>query len=862
MEWNSSAEDASLASIGMDDLTEVGNVRAGRSILPLVTECLKEDRAIARQRRRCNPYTGNLLRVVDDDDGGRPRVLHVQGEHMHELALRTIRGYAGDAGGPPARSPPPAIATCPLPPEHRDRLLQLSLCASDENRGSPRRIAARSTYWVHHFHLVNGTLGPPTLHHVASAKNLGHARPLDVALNPALRAEAACLMDDGRLHLLRLDRVASARGASAGSSASAGSAASSAAMSTCEYITSESGCIPLFSGQQHAPPMHDEPWGAVEYAEHPLTLYLASGKGLHLADTRAPSSRPALLFDARTLPLPELRAGSMAAPHSTRLLPCESAGGGGGGDGANQRGVPSAPLVAIASREQLIVLDARAAHTPLHQLRMPMPLPPPCTAPTQAKENSRFDPVVQPGYDDDYPQPRYTIEFSRCNGALLLVEMTTARPFLVPLTLSSASTASGGGGIDGDVESARSCASWLHGEQHAHHVPRTPILPINLDRDGVLHRRLDLMDTLSAGMAVPLAGAAVFPLPRKTGPAAARAPAAGGGLTWAVAAMSASGDVDVLCEDEAAVVGQTANLTAQEALLEREKHADAVVTSELRPPYRPESPAPSADDENPWLEIPAEKVQKKLEQLRSKISAASAASAPSAAPAASAAPDASGASDASEETGDFVPAPGAPVAADSAAAAPASAASSSAAPAAASAGLPPSIKPFVLRDEDDPLTKQLASQWDEWASTMGFSTLNAPTTDQTDTAAPPRSAGSGRASGAATSGSGSADALSMPPPPPRLSVGQRLSVGSSHRSPGLVSAVGASTFGSRKAVATTPAAAASAAQENTPSAASSSRKTPPGGAPPQPSSDPFKLGRTGSRDGGAASKKPRRSSGF
>ena len=46
-------------------------------------------------------------------------------------------------------------------------------------------------------------------------------------------------------------------------------------------------------------------------------LYVASGSGLHRADLR--EARPALIFDARALPLPELRAGSLAVPTCARL---------------------------------------------------------------------------------------------------------------------------------------------------------------------------------------------------------------------------------------------------------------------------------------------------------------------------------------------------------------------------------------------------------------------------------------------------------------------------------------------------------------------------------------------------------------
>ena len=300
---------------------------------------------------------------------------------------------------------PEALCTCTLPrstikwddrefDEPRHRLLQLTACASDDASSGPRRIAARSTDWIHHFLLDTSTDdssedvatggggeggGAPRLRHVASTGNLFTRRPLDIALSPAIQSESAVLLDDGYLKMLNLDRIhpppelsrfyyileRRVDRSSSTASNTTSSGPTRGVYSLHNGTTSDSVGTGLIL---------EEPWGSVEYAEHPRVLYLASGSGLYQTDLRVSENQPVLLFDARTLPLPELRAGSMATPRSGRLL-SRLAGSGNGGVTSHHHSHHQEPLIAIASSEQLVVIDVRHAHTPLHQVRLPLPLP-------------------------------------------------------------------------------------------------------------------------------------------------------------------------------------------------------------------------------------------------------------------------------------------------------------------------------------------------------------------------------------------------------------------------------------------------------------------------------------------------------
>ena len=129
--------------------------------------------------------------------------------------------------------------------------------------------------------------------------------------------------------------------------------------------------------------------------------------------------------------------------------------------------------------------------------------------------------------------PRYSVEFAPCNDALLLVEMTSARPLLVPLPTSQQQ---GEDTADG---------SYLQ-----RHTPRPSMIPISLDPDNILSRRAALLEAHAASSTLPLAGAAIFPLPRDASFAHEEEDRAAV-ASWAVASLSARGEVELLCEDQA-----------------------------------------------------------------------------------------------------------------------------------------------------------------------------------------------------------------------------------------------------------------------------------------------------------------------
>ena len=80
--------------------------------------------------------------------------------------------------------------------------------------GGASIVAARSTYWVHFGAARASELTP------VRVASLG-ARPLHVAMHPTEPAEAACLLDDGSLHILAPDPDRAPQPAPAAASAAA-----------------------------------------------------------------------------------------------------------------------------------------------------------------------------------------------------------------------------------------------------------------------------------------------------------------------------------------------------------------------------------------------------------------------------------------------------------------------------------------------------------------------------------------------------------------------------------------------------------------------------------------------------------------
>lgn len=845
---------------------------------PLLVEYLNADAALARQRRRWDPYAGNALRVLAGTDG-EPMLLHAQGEDMHTLAVRAVAGHAhpsrhhhqrasaGDAAaaldGAAAES---ALCTCTLPPDVRDRILQVALCASDD-LSAPRRVLARSTYWLHHFELAEEVRqGPggataaaprrmPTLRHVASAKHGGGGggavlkrRPLHVALSPALRDETACLLDDGRVQLLRLDRTAAAKHASSAAAAARASNGSSAGRRSdaekpraSPYALADVGRVPLAASATPVeapsatfPP--EEAWGRVEYAEHPRTLYVGSGLGLHLLDVRAPGASPVRLFDVRRLPLPELRAGAMAIPTSTRLRPLAgaaavpaaggaSAGGASAGAGAASGGGAggsssafAAPLIALASSEQLVVLDARSAAMPLLQLRLPLPLPP-------AKPLYADAPALSPQV------PRYSVDFGPRGDVIELVELTTARPYVVALPGQSCGSVAEGAG--GTAAAAAAWAAWAGGGgESAEGViktwsPRPPPLPRCLDVDGMLSRRAALAEAYAADSALPLAGAAIFAMPRRRPTAGGSSEDAGGGYataTWAIASLSRRGHVDLLCDEEEAPPEGEGDAAAENAGAADEGAADegaasrvprAIVDALHAAPPAVDAMAARSQGIAPRRDARREAVLDELRVMHPKVTAKVMRKLSKAGRRAERAAERRAADDvplhlrrAAASAASTTSASAATAAAPAAAARPGSGGTAAvASDAGASAPLP--IPPFEADEEDDPLVAQMAAQWDGWAATT---VAGPPIATPAPAVLPSSRLPAARDGTAARMSLGSS---SMPPPPPREP--------RSSCSPGmLTSTIGAVAPGKRKSLPSTTAPASAAAAAPSPAAGSSS----------------------------------------
>ena len=159
-----------------------------------------------------------------------------------------------------------------------------------------------------------------------------HPRPLHVALHPTMPHESACVLSNGEVHVLQLERHA--HGASGVGCAPSASTPRTLFSATLPRLTPSAGTGVAVAGEAGRSLYGEGAWAVVEYAEHPRTLYQASGAGVWLADLRQrATAQPVLLYDATALPLPELRAGCLAVPHG------ESSSGTGGisGDGKTLR---------------------------------------------------------------------------------------------------------------------------------------------------------------------------------------------------------------------------------------------------------------------------------------------------------------------------------------------------------------------------------------------------------------------------------------------------------------------------------------------------------------------------------------------
>ena len=497
------------------DLADIGE--------PLVTQYLEDDAELMQRRRRFDPFAGNAMCTIGGeegelDDDNRPRLAHACGEQMDVIAVSSRRQGTAAVGAGEESSPPPPLAstwateaTCVLPRGRRALQLAAGGLDAEPNTPTSAMLLVRSMYCLDFLQLSSGGGGgggggrrsratdgaAPSLDALASTGLV--RRPLHACLNPSIRAEAACLLESGQVQIFRLDRS---------------SGRSEAAQTRCGVAAADACAVALGP----TPHPHEAPWGMLEYAEHPRTLYAAGSLGLELVDLRAgPAAQPTRLLDVTgLLQLPELRAGTLAVP----------------GRGSARGRV--APVVALSSCEHLLLVDVRAPRAPLGQWRLPMPLPGCAHAPSTAHQPPE-------------PPPRYGLQFGRGGRSLHAIDMSTGRALTVRCDAASAR---------GGDASARAVRGAPAGPPLV--VPAPPALPLALDPDGVLCRHLHEAAVWRPGphaAALPLAGAAVVPTGRR-GPRGDDGDdddaSAGGGATaagadaWSVAALRADGAVDVM----------------------------------------------------------------------------------------------------------------------------------------------------------------------------------------------------------------------------------------------------------------------------------------------------------------------------
>eukprot|EP00900_Chrysochromulina_parva_P015739 jgi/Chrpa1/24166/Chrysochromulina_OHIO_Genome00009997-RA len=368
---------------------QLDNDIAGISMSLLVEE-LESDEALNQQSNQNDRYLGNAMCLLEDTMVG-PCVLHAQGPDLDALELHSLEPPPSAVRGRGRRQPPVAAATagplarCAL---ECSRIRQVS--ASGRGAGvADRVVLARTMYSLHFLSLREDSdrqVAPEDLNELRQGdrelrqrdRNLRYeiaplavagcpaseARPLHACLHwhPSFREEAACLLGDGRLKLLKLERSHS----TAPCEAKARPLRGVALRDDCVHVHTGSGgggggggggsgggsgggLSGVGDGDLFG-------WGAVEYAEHPRTLFVASSAGLFRTDVRT-GLESTLLFDVRRMrvPLAPLHAGAMVVPRPDGDRP--------------------STLVVLASAQHLLAIDVRMPGAPLRQWRLPLPLP-------------------------------------------------------------------------------------------------------------------------------------------------------------------------------------------------------------------------------------------------------------------------------------------------------------------------------------------------------------------------------------------------------------------------------------------------------------------------------------------------------
>ena len=404
---------------------------------------LEEDDDIDQRRQWFDRYAGNALCLLHGRDGGM-HFIAPDGEYQDVVSLR-LSGSATRHG----------LHGCALPAGQR--ILQLAAC-----QGSwPCQIIARTMYGLHYVQLSStGTEMSGTHLGMLASVACAH-RPLHVCLHPRLRAEAACILDNGQVQLLHIERMSSKGG-------------DTSLTSSPDLAMADAQRIELRESATGASLTDDDSWGCIEYAEHPRTLYVASSSGLYLADLRAPCveiKRP--LYDRRQLSSPDLRAGGLAVPWQ---------------NAQTEAGIDGMTFVGLSSCEQLLLFDIRALRVPLIQWRLPYPLPGPAVqevAPGLSWRQQHSD--HRPA-----PLPHYQLHMHAATHTMHVIDRTSGHAMSVSWEKQG-----------GEIPS--STATNLV-------MPPPPRPPTSLDPDMSFCQKLQCDNLWHSGSAkpLPLSGSAVF----------------------------------------------------------------------------------------------------------------------------------------------------------------------------------------------------------------------------------------------------------------------------------------------------------------------------------------------------------------
>ena len=362
-----------MPQLARDAVAQANELKLNKDIagisMNLLVEELESDEALNQQSKQYDRYLGNAMCLLEDAMVG-PCVLHAQGPNLDALELHSlepppsaVRGRG--RGQPPVAATAGPLARCAL---ECSRIRQVS--ASGCDAGAADRVVLARTMYALHFLSLREDLhalrqGDHELRHEIAPLAVAwcpasEARPLHACLHwhPSFREEAACLLGDGRLKLIKLERSQPMAPSWAPCEAKARQLRGVALRDDCVHVHTGSGGGGG-GGGGGASGVGDGDvfgWGAIEYAEHPRTLFIACSSGLYRTDVRT-GLESSLLFDVRRMrvPLAPLHTGAMVVPRPDGERPSN--------------------LVVLASAQHLLAIDVRMPGAPLRQWRLPLPLP-------------------------------------------------------------------------------------------------------------------------------------------------------------------------------------------------------------------------------------------------------------------------------------------------------------------------------------------------------------------------------------------------------------------------------------------------------------------------------------------------------